>query len=152
MGPIGTRTEAVLDDLRALLCSRGVVLGYVFGSVAQGRERPDSDLDIAVLVDRDVPRERYFDLTLDLNTEIIGLTHTDHVDVVVLNNAPPLLVFEVITTGRMFHGRHEDRVEFEVSALKRYYDTEPLRRLQHRAFNTRLDALADALGVGKGKW
>lgn len=100
----------------------------------------------------DVPPERYFDVTVDLNTEIIGLTHTDDVDVVILNTAPPLLAFEVISTGRLLHGSHDDRVTFEVGAIKRFHDTEPIRRLQQRAFRTRIDALAEALGEGKGKW
>ena len=152
MGPIGARVEAAKEPLRELLRSRGVVLAYLFGSVAADRERADSDLDIAVLLDASVPPERYFDRTIDLNTEIIGLTHTNDVDVVILNTAPPLLAYEVISTGKLFYGEHDDRVEFEVASIKRFLDTAPLRRVQQRAFLSRLDALAESLGEGKNRW
>jgi predicted nucleotidyltransferase len=152
MGPIGARVEAATDALRELLRSRGCVLGYLFGSVAADRERPDSDLDIAVLLGPGVPSDRYFDVAVDLTTEIIGLTHTDDVDVVILNAAPPLLAYEAIATGRLLHGSHEDRVAFEVAVIKRLIDTEPIRAAQQRAFLARIDAMAAQLGEGKGRW
>lgn len=152
MGPIGARVEAALPQLRELFRSRGVVLGYLFGSVAGGRERADSDLDMAVLLGPGTSPDRYFDVTVELNTAIIGLTHTDEVDVVILNRAPPALAFEVVSTGRLLHGGHEERVEYEVQAVKRFIDTEPIRRLQRQAFSARIDALADSLGEGKGRW
>ena len=42
--------EAVAEKLRNLLATRrGVRLGILFGSTARGTDRPDSDLDLAVL-------------------------------------------------------------------------------------------------------
>lgn len=81
-GTIAARFEASIDAVRAELAQAGVSLAYLFGSVAQGRERPDSDLDVAVLFADDVPRERYGDLRVHLLTELVGLTHTDDVDLV----------------------------------------------------------------------
>lgn len=125
MVSIRERFERALSGLREFFAARDVVLAYVFGSVAQDRERADSDLDIAVLFSPRVPRDRYFDLTIELNTEIAGATHTNVVDVVVLNTATPLLAYEVLTKGRRILGSQEARVEWEVDALKRYFDTEP---------------------------
>jgi uncharacterized protein len=54
----GDRRMTILDDVVTTLRSRrselerlGVVHAVVFGSVARGEERPDSDVDIAVTVD-----------------------------------------------------------------------------------------------------
>lgn len=141
MGPIAARFEAALPAVRELLRSRGAVLGYLFGSVAEGRERLDSDLDVAVLLGPEIPRDGDFDRLLDLNTALVGLTHTNHVDVVMLNTAPPLLAFEIVSKGRLILGDDPERVEFEVAVLKRLYDTAPLRKVQHAAFAARLGVL-----------
>lgn len=90
-------------------------------------------------------------MTVDLNTEIIGLTHMDDVDVVILDTAPPPPAFEVFSTGRLLYGEHEDRVEYEVESNKRFIDTAPMRRLQQQAFLARIDSLADTLGEGKDR-
>jgi hypothetical protein len=140
-----------MPELHALFASRAVVLAYVFGSVAQGRERPDSDLDIAVLLPRDVPANDYFQIELELNTEIVGCTHIDDVDVVILNRAPPLLAYEVIAGGRLIFGRHEDRVVYEVRAITEFIDTQPIRIAQEQAYLRRLDAVA-ARGKGGHTW
>jgi hypothetical protein len=145
------RLDAAMPALRALFASRGVVLAYVFGSVAQGRERADSDLDIAVLLRPDVPANDYFQIELDLNTEIVGCTHIDDVDVVILNRAPPLLAYEVIAGGHLIFGRHEDRVTYEVRAITEFIDTQPIRKAQEQAYLRRLDALA-ARGKGGHVW
>jgi len=47
-----------LLSLREYLASQpDVVAAYVFGSVAQGRARPQSDVDIAVLLTADLDEE-----------------------------------------------------------------------------------------------
>jgi predicted nucleotidyltransferase len=44
--------DSVRDNVSQLMSAREEVLAaYIFGSVATGRLRPNSDIDIAVLVD-----------------------------------------------------------------------------------------------------
>lgn len=54
--PLVSRVLAALRALRAELERLGVVHAAIFGSVARGEERPDSDIDILVEVDPSVIR------------------------------------------------------------------------------------------------
>lgn len=97
-----------------------VVMAYLFGSEARGATGRLSDVDIAVLL------LKSFDLTLDYRlylmgkiAEIIGR----ETDVVILNEAPPLLRYEVIKCGRVIYCRDEgERVTFEERTLDEYLD------------------------------
>jgi hypothetical protein len=71
------------------------------------------------------------------------------VDVVLLNESPPLLAFNVIATGRLFLGSELDRVHFETGAIKRYIDTARLRETAARAMRERVSKATDE---GKGSW
>jgi predicted nucleotidyltransferase len=42
------RPDIITDEFLATLRSHGVVTAYLFGSVARGEQRPDSDLDLLV--------------------------------------------------------------------------------------------------------
>jgi len=116
-----------LLSLREYLASQpDVVAVYVFGSVAQGRARPQSDVDIAVLLAADLDEETRFDRRLRLGGEverIIGCL----TDLVVLNDAPPLLQHQVLKHGRLIFERDRAaRVEFEVRAGQIYADLKPM--------------------------
>ncbi len=60
---------------------------------------------------------------------------------VILNRATPVLAHEVAQHGRMLYEAEPGaRADFQVAALRRYVDTEPLRRIQNRAFLKRIEA------------
>ena len=87
---IADRFNTQVGAIRKLLAENGAVLGYLFGSTARNQERADSDLDVAVLLERRIPEAEQGAIRLQLTTELVGLTHTNDVDVVILNSAPPL--------------------------------------------------------------
>jgi predicted nucleotidyltransferase len=75
---------------------------YLFGSQAAGRAHRESDVDVAVLLRWDVyptPQER-FEARLRLIADLSAALGRNDVDLVVLNDAPPLLGRHVVTTGR----------------------------------------------------
>ena len=79
-----------------------VVVAYLFGSEARGRAHRESDVDVAVLLDRRLlssTRERH-NYRIELTSELIALLHRNEIDVVVLNDAPPLLARRIVTEGR----------------------------------------------------
>jgi len=97
-----------------------VLVAYLFGSYARGLETPRSDVDIAVLLS-EVP-ERPLEYYLHLERELAKVLEMD-VDLVFLNDAPPLLKYQMIKYGRLLFSRDERvRVMFEAKSLCEYLD------------------------------
>ena len=129
-----------LENVRHVLDGRDDVrLAYVFGSVARGRARPRSDVDVAVLFEAD-PEPRVMD---DLAEELEDAAGR-RIDLVDLATAPPLLAHQVVSTGTCIVCRHpKDRAAFETRTVIRYLDTAHLRKLQHRYLAKRVQAHHD---------
>lgn len=112
--------------LEYLAAQPDVVAAYLFGSVAQGRARPQSDVDIAVLLAADLDEEARFDRRLRLGWEVESIIGR-RTDLVVLNDAPPRLQHQVLKHGWLIYERDRAaRVEFEVRAGKIYADLKPM--------------------------
>ena len=117
-------------QLTSLFDASDVVLAYLFGSEAKGTTNRESDIDIAVLLFDQIPKAEYGQRAVDLNTELIGIFQRDAIDVVLLNNAPPLLAFEVVRHGVVIYDPDQRYVSFYIDTFNRYVDTQPLRDLQ----------------------
>jgi predicted nucleotidyltransferase len=105
-----------------------VQAAYLFGSLVTGRSRPDSDVDIAVLVSGKVKNALQYRLKLIAGLEA-ALKRSD-VDVILLNEAPPLLAHRVLAKGELIiEGSASARVAFQVRTVNRYLDTQPMRNL-----------------------
>ena len=135
-GYTGTIVDG-LDSIRRVLEARSDIrLAYVFGSLVCGEARPKSDADIAVLFSGSPPTESLDRLVADLE-----VASGRGVDLVVLNDAPPLLAHEVVATGTCLVCRDEDeRVRFVVRTVSRYVDTAHLRRMQQAYLRERTEA------------
>jgi predicted nucleotidyltransferase len=94
--------------------------------VAQDRARPDSDIDIAVLVGRRIPDARALRYRLKLSVELGAALHRSDVQLVILNDASPLLAQRVLSRGALvFERAHAARVRFQVQTASRYADMVP---------------------------
>lgn len=104
---------------------------YLFGSQATETRGPLSDVDVAVLLDeKRVPPRKFFRFRLDLIAAATGACHRPDVDVVILNEATPVLKYEVVRNGRLIYERNRDsRIEFETGAVQHYLDLEPFYRV-----------------------
>ena len=134
---MSTGMEDRIEAIRPVLGERADVrLVYVFGSVARGEACRSSDLDVGVVFSP-VPAPAALDqLATDLDAAA-----GRRVDLVLLNEASPLLTHEVIRAGRVIVCRDEDeRVQFETRATARYLDTAYLRRVQHHYLRERAEA------------
>jgi predicted nucleotidyltransferase len=112
--------DRLADDPRVL----GV---YAFSSRAEGTAGSSSDIDVAVLLDRalDLAEE------LRLRATVVEELRRDDVDLVVLNQAPPLLCYEVLAHGKLLFSWDEELLqEFEERTLREYFDTSYLRATQ----------------------
>ena len=129
-----------LETLRGLFQEHGAVLAYLFGSHAEGRSGPLSDLDFAILFGPDVPPEAWSDRQIKLMVRLMDLFGRGDIDLVVLNRATPVMAQQVATRGcLLFEAQPGTRVGFEVDTLRRYVDTKPLRRLQDHSFFREID-------------
>lgn len=66
---------------------------WIFGSHARNQARPDSDVDLAILVTAPLSTDELVRLSGRLSWEL----SEDRVDLVVLNSALPILCFEAIS-------------------------------------------------------
>jgi predicted nucleotidyltransferase len=117
----------MLDRLREQLAELpDVRLAAAFGSVARGEQRPESDLDLALLLDSDsIPIPRRWEIEAAL-----GRTAGREVDFVYLNEAPPLLRFEIARDGVLLLERNPgDWVDFRARAMIDWWDWAPTARM-----------------------
>jgi uncharacterized protein len=104
---------------------------YLFGSLARGDGRADSDVDVAVLYGKPVAPGMgglKLDLAGDLE-ERLGR----RVDLVVLDHQPPDLIHRVLRDGVLVQENDRSaRIRFEVSARNEYFDVLPMLRRYRR--------------------
>lgn len=131
--------DALRAELEALLTSEtNVGFAYLFGSLAKGRAGPASDVDLAVHLKADATPSRRFDRKLELEARAeraLGRT----VQIVVLNDAPLELRFNVLAHGLLISARDDAaRRRFYVDTGRRYYDMAPARALFRRRQRERI--------------
>ena len=96
-------------------------------SVAADRARPDSDVDVAVLVNRRVRLAQTLKYRLRLMADLGSALHRSDVEVVILNEAPPLLAHRVLSLGKLVFERSSSaRVRFQVRTAGQYLDLIPM--------------------------
>ncbi len=125
--------HAVLQQLQTFFdCNyTGIVCVYVYGSVARGEARGDSDIDIAVLYAQDPP-PTFEGLGLELGSALERLLGRE-VDLLVLNRAPLDLIHRVLRDGVLVYDGHpSSRIRFEVQARNAYFDLLPYLRQYRR--------------------
>ncbi len=111
----------------------GVAVAYVFGSRARGTARPDSDLDLAVLLTGPAMPDL-------LEQELLAVRLADvldvpSVDLLLLDQAPLELRARVVREGRLLHSADEPRrVRFEVDTQSRWFDVAPAHADQTRSY------------------
>lgn len=107
---------------------------YLFGSQAEGRAHRESDVDVGVLASWSAypSRQDRFELRVRLGSELIAVLHRNEVDVVILNDAPPLFGRHIITHGRrIFLGDPAADHAYVRDVQLRAADLEPfLRRMR----------------------
>jgi predicted nucleotidyltransferase len=133
---VAERLELVLE------ATPEVDLAVLFGSAARGEERPDSDVDVGVLrLDSSSEHRAFVEAALG---RAVGRT----VDVVYLDEAPPLLRFEIARDGVPLLERSPHAwADFRVRAMRDWWDWAPYaRRLNEAA----IGRLRERVGHGQG--
>jgi predicted nucleotidyltransferase len=130
------RTVAgILADALRGASPPGLVSAYLFGSHAEARAHRESDVDLGILLRRDAyrsARER-FEERLRLSAALTGSLPGSRLDVVILNDAPPLLARRIATRGRRVFCADADADRAFVRDVQlRAADLEPFLRRTRR--------------------
>ena len=99
-----------------------IVSVYIFGSVAQERDRTGSDMDIALIIQGKIDGfER-----IEMETGLGNLVGQD-VHLVIFHTASPLLKHQILKYGQLIYEADiGERVRQEVLARSEYFDTKVL--------------------------
>jgi len=120
--------EHAIRDVLARLAFPGLVSAYLFGSHAGGAAHRESDVDVGVVLDYGVhaTRTSRFDARVRLASELIGALRVNAVDLVVLNDAPPLFARRILLEGRPVYCADADADrDFRRDTLLRAADLQP---------------------------
>jgi len=119
--------DTLMTRLRELLEPRSEILeAYLFGSTARGEAQRHSDLDIAVYIDELDADRGFFGYRAALIADLMSGLKTNSVDLVILNQAPPLLYHRVLRDGiRVVSRDLRATTTREAQALSRYCDFIP---------------------------
>ncbi len=130
-----TEMAGVLERVLLEAAPPGLISAYLFGSHAEGTAHRESDVDVGVLLSRDLhptARER-FEEQVRLSAFLMAALATRIVDVVVLNDAPPQFGRRIVSTGRrVFCGEPEADHAFVRDVQLRAADIEPFLRRTRR--------------------
>jgi predicted nucleotidyltransferase len=96
----------------------GLVAAWAFGSSQDGHVGPGSDIDIAVLFESPPSLEMQIALLAKLQDAL----HFEDIDLVVLNDANPILRFEAISGRPLFCRDLERRAGFASLTAREYED------------------------------
>jgi hypothetical protein len=118
----------------------GVVAAMLIGSQARGNPGPLSDIDIAYWYEPGLDRDARWQLRLDLIGAAEAALRTPEVDLVPLNEAPPLMRQRSIRDAvRLVERNRDERVRLETRAILDYMDTEPLRIALRKGLKRRIE-------------
>ena len=130
------------ERIAAVVASRSEVLeAYLFGSIARGDSQAHSDVDVAVYVEPQANQMSGFGIAAEISADLQAALKRSDVDVVVLNEAPPLLYHRVLRDSvRVFTRDLVATTRREGYALSRYFDYVPQLRKIEVAHHARIAA------------
>jgi predicted nucleotidyltransferase len=110
-----------------------VTAAYLFGSFARGSQRPNSDVDIAILLDEShgkIDRKNLYDRLLPQ----LGRLLRQDVHILILNDASYLARIEALSRGRLLHVKDDEALaRFRMVSFALFADYAPyLRELQQK--------------------
>ena len=81
----------IIKNCKSILMEyEDIIFAYIFGSYAQNSIRENSDIDISIYLKKNIDIDTYLEIKMNLS-EVLKR----EVDLVILNNAPPLLKYEI---------------------------------------------------------
>ncbi|MBI4652886.1 nucleotidyltransferase domain-containing protein [Candidatus Kuenenbacteria bacterium] len=108
-----------------------IVFAYLFGSQANKKTGPLSDIDIAIYFNKKLNKSDRFDEKHKLMADLSDLFQKENIDLVSLNDAYPLLAHRILKNGQSLYCYNiKKQKEYEDKAIGEYLDWEPSLREQ----------------------
>ena len=107
---------------------------YLFGSMASGKTHPESDLDLGLRFSSPELARPKIEYLSELTAAGV-----DRVDLVYLHEADPTMQYEIVRHNRLLHAVPSfNRGEYYSNCLRRFFDLQPLLKIQRQAMKERL--------------
>jgi len=120
-GPVTSSKEDNLQKIKPIideLKREEVQAIYLFGSHAKGNARPNSDVDICVITEKEVTRS--------VKQEIMA-NSSRNIDISIFWELPPVIRFRVFRDGKPLYAKDELSLQrIKVDTLKSYLDIHPM--------------------------
>ncbi len=109
-----------IEKIRNHACrQKHIAAIYVFGSIATGKDRWGSDIDLAVMVCGELSGMK----RVEMETTLSNLLGRD-VDVVIFGKSSALLQHQILKYGRLiYEANPPERIRQEVQSRRNYLDT-----------------------------
>lgn len=100
-----------------------VELAYLFGSAAKGKAGALSDIDIGVYLSAGMTKAQRDQKRLELIAKLTTILKNDRIDLLIINDTPPVLNFEIIKPNVLVLVRdHDLKLDVEQRIMSRYLD------------------------------
>ncbi|MBZ4662594.1 MAG: nucleotidyltransferase domain protein [Caloramator sp.] len=118
-----------LDELKNVFSQYKdkIVVAYLFGSVHRRQVTPLSDVDIAILINKDY-EDIINEIEEKLYEDLVRCLKTDEIDLVCLNRAPLSVQYGVIKDKEILYFSDKQKVvDYETSVITNYLDIKSIR-------------------------
>lgn len=133
-------TESLKLLSEELSKEKDILFAYIFGSQATGKTHVESDIDLAVYLEP-FP-ENTFERRLELIDKISQITGFNKIDLVILNEAPLLLIHSVMQTGKLLFCKDPGkRIRFMAKKLTEALDFDIHLRIYRDAIKKELERI-----------
>ncbi|KJS21209.1 MAG: hypothetical protein VR72_11685 [Clostridiaceae bacterium BRH_c20a] len=130
--------EEKLKELGQVLkeYSPSLVAAYLFGSCANGKVGPLSDIDIAILISNE-NEDCYLETKVLM--DLMAILETEKVDLINLDNAPLHIQYGVLKSKKVIFSSDDlKRIDFETRVIKKYLDFKHVREMHDQIFLQRI--------------
>ena len=120
--------KKIPEIIKAVEVDPDVVAFFVFGSFAIGFLKPLSDLDFGILLNDRLDKSQRFDKHIQLIGLFNDTFRTDEIDLIIMNDAPLRMAFQILKTGKILVCRNPAAlIDFRELLVKKYLDFKCMR-------------------------
>jgi uncharacterized protein len=114
---------------------KDVVALYSFGGLARDSLKPLSDLDFGMLLSDGLDSRQRFEKHIKLIGLFTDSLKTDEIDLIIMNDAPPNMAFQILKTGKLLFCNDKSALtDFRDHLVKFYLDFKYKRDVFDAAF------------------